>query len=142
MSNPNHENKPELPSFILRIGEDKVECTPENTLGFLYEQQEFDHIFYVTQRNEDDTLHGFHIFRHLLGENFDILLKRMIDGGYAVSNEEEITESDLSAYKKSLPDYYELKDPEENWGPTKQAQAKKWGQFVAYLAEQIANGEA
>ena len=55
---------------------------------------------------------GFHIFRHLMPENFDILVRRMIDGGYAVSNEEEITERPLSAYKKSyliITNYWTLK---------------------------------
>ena len=86
-------------------------------------------------------MYGFHIFRHLLGDDFDILVRRMIDGGYAVNNEDEITDSDLSAYKKSLPDYYELPDPEENWGPTKMRKAENLGKFIAYLAEQIANGK-
>lgn len=137
----NKEPKPELPKFILNIGEEKIVCTPENTLAFLYEENKYDHIFYVTQKDEEDNLHGYHIFRHLVPEGFDILIKRMIDGGYAVSNEEDITENDLAAFKKSLPDYYELPDPEEGWGNTKMAQAKKWGQFVAYLAEEIANGK-
>ena len=135
----NHEPKPEIPKFILNIGEEKVVCTPENTLAFLYEQQEYDHIFYVIE-NTEDGMRGFHIFRHLMGENFDILVRRMIDGGYAVSNEDEISEGDLCAYKKSLPDYYELKDPESEWGATKQEKARKWGEYVAYLAEEIANG--
>lgn len=136
----NHEKQPEIPKFILNIGEEKVVCTPENTLAFLYENPEYDHIFYIKSQ-EEETMHGFHIFRHLMPENFDILVRRMIDGGYAVSNEDEITESDLSAYKKSLPDYYELKDPEENWGPSKCRQVENWGRFVSFLLEQIANGK-
>ncbi len=135
------EREPELPKFILNIGEEKVVCTPENTLAFLYEDEKYDHIFYVIEES-DDGMRGYHIFRHLMKNDFDILVRRMIDGGYAVNNEEEISESDLCAYKKSLPDYYELKDPEGNWGPTKREQARKWGQFVAHLAEQIANGKA
>jgi hypothetical protein len=131
----------ELPSFILNIGTEKLVCTPENTMGFLYENEDYDHIFYIISQ-EDDNMRGYHIFRHLLGNDFDILVRRMIDGGYVVENEEEISEADLCAYTKSLPDYYELKDPEENWGPTKREQARKWGQFVAHLAEQIANGKA
>ena len=58
-------------------------------------------------------------------ENFDILVRRMIDGGYAVSNEEEITESDLSAYKKSLPDYYELPDPTRKLGANQNEKSRK-----------------
>lgn len=137
----NFEREPEIPKFVLNLGEEKVVCTPENTLAFLYEEEKYDHIFYIVSQ-EEDTMRGFHIFRHLMPENFDILVRRMIDGGYAVSNEEEISADDLCAYKKSLPDYYELKDPEENWGSTKREQARKWGQFVAHLAEQIANGKA
>lgn len=99
----NKEPKRELPKFILNIGEDKVVCTPENTLAFLYEDNKYDHIFYVTQKDEEDNMIGYHIFRHLMPQNFDILVRRMIDGGYAVSNEDEISESDLCSYMKSLP---------------------------------------
>jgi hypothetical protein len=28
------EREPELPKFILNIGEERIVCTPENTLGF------------------------------------------------------------------------------------------------------------
>ena len=135
------EREPKLPHFVLDIGNQNIICTPENTLAFLYEKSEYDHIFYVVSR-EEDTMRGYHIFRHLLPSKFDELVMRMINDGYVVENEEEISEADLCAYKKSLPDYYELKDPEENWGPTKREQARKWGQFVAHLAEQIANGKA
>lgn len=99
----NHERQPEIPKFILNIGEEKVVCTPENTLAFLYEDNKYDHIFYVTQKDEEDNMIGYHIFRHLMPQNFDILVRRMIDGGYVVSNEEEISESDLCSYMKSLP---------------------------------------
>lgn len=136
----NHERQPEIPKFILNIGEEKLICTPENTLAFLYEEEKYDHIFYIVNQDED-TMHGFHIFRHLMPGNFDVLVRRMIDGGYAVSNEDEISEGDLCAFKKSLPDYYELKDPDTEWGNTKQMQAENWGKFAAYLLEQIANGE-
>jgi len=99
----NHERQPEIPKFILNIGEEKVVCTPENTLAFLYEDNKYDHIFYVTQKDEEDNMIGYHIFRHLMPQNFDILVRRMIDGGYVVSNEDEISESDLCSYMKSLP---------------------------------------
>ena len=136
----NHEREKEIPHFDLDTGKERLICTPENTLAFLYENSEYDHIFYIKSQ-EEDTMHGFHIFRHLLGDNFDQLVMKMINEGYAVSNEEEITKSDFEAYKKSLPDYYELPDPEENWGPTKMRKAENLGKFIAYLAEQIANGK-
>ena len=134
------ERETRKPKFVLKVGDEQYVCTPDNTLAFLYEQPEYDHIFHITHEDED-SMRGYHIFRHLLGDNFDRLVKRMIDGGYGVSNEEEISDGDLSAYKKSLPDYYELADPEENWGGTKREKVRKWGQFAAFLAEQIANGE-
>ena len=136
----NHERQPEIPKFILNIGEEKLICTPENTLAFLYEDNKYDHVFYVTYQ-DDEAMHGYHIFRHLLPEDFDNLVMRMIQGGFAVTNEDEITETDLTAFKKSQPDYYELKDPDTEWGNTKQMQAENWGKFAAYLLEQIANGE-
>ena len=136
----NHERQPEIPKFILNIGEEKLICTPENTLAFLYEDNKYDHVFYVTYQ-DDEAMHGYHIFRHLLPEDFDNLVMRMIQGGFAVTNEDEITETDLTAFKKSQPDYYELKDPGTEWGNTKQMQAEHWGKFVAYILEQIANKE-
>lgn len=134
------EREPKDPKFYIEIGEHSLECTHENTFAYLYDDDKYDHVFYKT-REDEDVMHGYHIFRHLMPENFDILVRRMIDGGYAVSNEDEISEADLFAFKKSLPDYYELKDPDTEWGNTKQMKAENWGKFAAYLLEQIANGE-
>ena len=40
-----NEREPEIPKFVLNLGEEKVVCTPENTLAFLYEEEKYDHIF-------------------------------------------------------------------------------------------------
>ena len=134
------EKEPQLPHFSLDIGTEILICTPDNTFAYLYEDNRYDYIFYMT-RQEEDRMMGYRIFRHLMPEQFDRVVMKMINDGYVVSNEEEISEDDLCAYKKSLPDYYELPDPESGWGNTKREKARKWGKFVAYLAEQIANGK-
>lgn len=135
----NHERE-KPPHFVMDIGREQLICTPDNTLAYLYENSEYDHIFYVVDEDEGD-MRGYHIFRHLIPGAFDEIVMRMINNGYVVNNEEEITKNDLEAYKKSLPDYYELKDPDTEWGNTKQTKAENWGKFVAYLLEQIANGK-
>ena len=100
------EKEPQLPYFSLDIGTEILICTPENTLAYLYEDNRYDHIFYMT-RQEEDRMMGYRIFRHLMPEQFDRVVMKMINDGYVVSNEEEIDEVDLDAYKNSLP-----KDPE------------------------------
>lgn len=134
------EREPQDPKFYIDIGEHKLECTPENTFAYLYDDDKYDHVFIKT-REDEEVMHGYHLFRHVIGDKFDALIIRMIQDGFMVNSEEEMTETDLNAYKRSLPDYYELKDPEEGWGNTKRDKAQKWGKFVAYLAEQIANGK-
>lgn len=53
-------------------------------------------------------------------------------------DEEEVTSQELVPTDVST---YQIPHPEEDWGNTKKVQADKWGGFVAYLAESIANGE-
>ena len=62
------EKEPRTPSFILDTGKEKLICTPDNTMAFLYEDEKYDHIFYIVNQDED-TMHGFHIFRHLMPDN-------------------------------------------------------------------------
>lgn len=96
------ENEPDLPKFLLDIGEEKVVCTPENTIGSLYENEEHDYIFYITEET-DEAVYGYYIFRHLLGKDFDILVKRMIEAGFAIESKNQISEQDYKAYLASLP---------------------------------------
>lgn len=85
------------PHFFIDIGEKKLECRPENTLGFLYEENKYDHIFFIVE-NEEETMQGFFIFRATLGPKFDEVIYYMINNGYEVENCEELTENDYNAY--------------------------------------------
>lgn len=125
---PKHGKEPKQEFFVLKMGEQRLICTPENTVGFLYENTEYDHIFYITEE-DDEAYKGFHIFRSVLGEHFDKLVKKMIEKGYVVTNEEEISEGDLIAYKKAHniidePKLHELTPREE-----------KHYRFLEYLIE-------
>ena len=134
------EREPKSYAFSLEIGNERFICTAENTFGYLYTNTEYDHVFIKT--NEDDgTMYGFHIFRHLMGDQFDKMLKKMIKNGFEVFSEEEPSEADLDAYQRSIPKEFTVPYPETEWGNTKQMQAEHWGKFVAYILEQIANKE-
>jgi len=97
-----HEREPQSYAFSLEIGNERFICTAENTFGYLYENTDYDHVFIKT--NEDDgTMYGFHIFRHLLGDQFDKMIKKMIKNGFQVYSEDEPSEVDLEAYRRSKP---------------------------------------
>lgn len=94
--NPNY-------SFILNTNNgERLLCTPENTQAYLYEDEKYDHIFHIVTETENGW-QGYHIFRHVVGKDFDEMIKRMINGGFDVMNAGEIDESDMKAYLKSLP---------------------------------------
>ena len=101
------EQEPQSPKFVIDTGKEKLICTPENTMAFLYEDEQYDHLFYIASQTED-SWQGYHIFRHVLGEQFNALVMRMINEGYAVNNEDEITETDLDAYNRSKPKELEV----------------------------------
>ncbi len=135
------ERERKLPHFWINIGEHNLECTPENTHAYLHENPKHDYLFHIVSQ-DGDIMHGHHIFRSMLKEQFDIILARMERDGYSIIEEDGLDGNDLKAYYRQHPEDCPLPDAEENWGSTKREQARKWGQFVAHLAEQIANGKA
>lgn len=121
--------------FEIKNGKETLRCTPNNTWAWLYENPEHDHIFHGTEETEDGW-NGYHIFRGEnnsgpLGEQFDGLIRRMILTGFEVTNEDEISESDLMAYRRftgepdpdCLIQYREL-------GPTLDRKVANWGKFL------------
>ena len=121
--------KPErYAKFYLDANGEKLECVPENTFCFLYEDTDFDHIFYVVEETEDGY-NGFHFWREMLGDRFDALAKYMIDAGYRVENEDELQECDKQAYFRSYPDKISL--PQNELTPRQENRVK----FLAYLLE-------
>lgn len=96
------EREPQSYAFSLEIGNQRFICTAENTFGYLYTNTEYDHVFIKT--NEDNgSMYGFHIFRHLMGDQFDKMIKKMIKNGFEVYSEDEPSEVDMEAYNKSKP---------------------------------------
>lgn len=98
---------PKYAKFHLEANGERLECVPENTFAFLYEDTRFDHIFYVTQETEEG-FNGFYFWREMLGDRFDDLAKYMIDAGFSVENENELQECDEQAYYKTYPEQIKL----------------------------------
>ncbi len=122
------QEPPKYAKFYLDANGEKLECVPENTFCFLYEDTDFDHIFYVVEETEDGY-NGFHFWREMLGDRFDALAKYMIDAGYRVENEDELQECDKQAYFRSYPDKISL--PQNELTPRQENRVK----FLAYLLE-------
>jgi hypothetical protein len=118
------------PSFTINTGEEKIICTPSNTHAYLYEDEQYDHLYYIKEETDTGYL-GYHIFRQLMGAQFDIIIKKMINEGYEVYSVDEINEEDLMAYRRftgepdpdSLIKYREL-------GPTLDRKVANWGKFL------------
>lgn len=135
-----HEREPQSYAFSLEIGDKMFICTSENTFGYLYENSDYDYVFIKTSEDEN-AMYGFRVYRHLMDDLFDDMVKKMIKNGFTVYSEDEPDEEDLQAYHNSLPKEFTVPYPDTEWGNTKNEQAQKWGAFVAYLAERIANGD-
>ena len=101
------QEPPKYAKFYLDANGERLECVPENTFAFLYEDTRFDHIFYVTQETEEG-FNGFYFWREMLGDRFDDLAKYMIDAGFSVENENELQECDEQAYYKTYPEQIKL----------------------------------
>lgn len=85
--------------FWLELGGKRLICTPENTQGYLFEDQTFDHLFHITSVENDGTMNGYHIFRPMLGdEAFDNLVRHMINNGFDVDSLDEPDENDRRIY--------------------------------------------
>lgn len=135
-----HEREPQPYAFVIENGEQKLICTPDNTRAYLYEDSKKDHLFHILGETEE-SYWGIPIYRKHLGDQFDKVVKKMINNGFLVENTEEMTESDWENYYKAYPEDRPLPHPEENWGNTKHMKAENWGGFLAHIMEQIANGE-
>lgn len=117
--------------FYLDLYGKKVECTPENTEAYLYEDEKFDHIFYCLEET-DEYKAGYKIWREMLGsERFDLIVRYMIDAGFSVENLDEIEEADLASYYESYPDEIEL--PTYEIGPSLEKKIANWGLYLQYI---------
>jgi hypothetical protein len=95
-----HEQNPERQcSFWLELGGRRLNCTPENTDAYLYEDQTFDHIFHTINLDQQGNRNGFYIFRPMLDdETFDNLVRHMINNGFDVESLNEPDETDRRVY--------------------------------------------
>ena len=97
------EKEPKSPRFMLEIGNHRLICTPDNTNAYLYEDPTYDHIFYITNKDEDGVLGGYHIWRPMLGNEFDEVVKYMINSGYEVESLTEPDDNDKGAFFQRYP---------------------------------------
>ena len=120
--------KPErYAKFYLEAGSENLECVPENTYCFLYEDTKYDHIFHVIEDTEEGY-NGYYIWREMLGEKFDTLAKYMIDAGYVVDNCDELDEHDMEAYYRAYPE--EIKLPTYELTPRQDGRVKWLGYLL------------
>lgn len=122
------EREPQDPSFYIEIYGKELYCTPENTRGYLYEDDRFDHIFYITKRYKNGDMGGYRIWREMLGEGFDFTARYMITNGFMVESLDEPDTMDREAYFKCYPPVccHELSVQEE-------AFVCNYGRFLQYL---------
>jgi len=116
--------------FYLDCNGENLECVPENTFCFLYEDTKFDHIYYVLEETENGY-NGYYIWREMLGEQFETLAKYMIDAGYVVENCEELDQHDRASYYKAYPD--EISLPQRELTPRQE-------RFMSYFNYLLLNG--
>ena len=122
--------KPKYAKFYLEAGNENLECVPENTYCFLYEDTKYDHIYHMIEETEDGYI-GYYIWREMLGEQFDVLAKYMIDAGYVVDNCDELDKTDMEAYYRAYPD--EISLPQRELTPRQE-------RFVEYFSYLLLNG--
>ena len=94
------ENEPrEQPNFKIDNFGEILDCTPENTYAYLYEDPDHDHIYFVKEET-DDGLFGYHIFRHSI-KNFDNLISFMDSNEFTIFADKDFTEDDQRAFDRS-----------------------------------------
>jgi hypothetical protein len=132
----NHEPRPEKQkSFWLELGGKRINCTPENTDAYLYEDQTFDHIFHTINHDQHGNRNGFYIFRPMLGdEAFDNLVRHMINNGFGVESLCEPDPNDKQVYinKYGEPCKPELIKPVE-LTPRQEKFVENYGKFLQVI---------
>jgi len=124
---PKGERNERFAKFYLDYEGKKMECVPENTEAYLYEEPEFDHLFYVIEETEEYRK-GFRIWREMLGERFDLVAKYMVDAGFTVESLDEVAQEDADSYYQSYPD--KIKLPTYEIGPSLDKKVANWGKFL------------
>lgn len=155
--------KQEDDRIYLKVGKYKIDFNSGNGIGYKHESPDYDHIFVITEVSDDnECVAGYYLFRRFFEENgsdIDAVFEIMEEGECVVLEQEETQNVDILAYQhylkgENVPYYVDgtqfdaseepepvLPNPEERWSPEYEARARKWGKYVAFRAELIANGE-
>jgi len=121
------------PRFWLNLNGERRECTPDNTLAFIHENEEHDHI-YLIDGEEEGAYIGRFVWRDFIqegGQAFDDMIKYMINQGYVVEDNGTLDENDMKAYLLAHPDKISVK--------TYDVTPRQMGR-VAFLAYILGNG--
>ena len=102
--------------FLTVVDGEKIYCTPANSTAYLHEDPQYDHLFYRIGENEDGNQMGYYFWRSFVGDNFDLMIKYMINNGYEVENCIGVSDGDyqqwLLSHDVELPTV-ELTDKQE-----------------------------
>lgn len=156
----NREPKRENPRFILVVGEQEVECTPETTSAFMHQSEadrHYDHIWHVDDTGEQTI--GYYIWREDL-PNFNEVISYMYQNGFDLARKGKPMPADVENYKMQkgereasegqgkaiVPNQPAIEaappKPEDlpTYGNTKEKKIKQYGQFISKIMEDWANG--
>ena len=88
--------------FLTVIDGEKIYCTPNNSVAYLHEDPQYDHLFYKTGKvNEEGHEEGYYFWRDFVGDNFDAMIKYMINNGYEVENCIAVSDTDYQIWLMS-----------------------------------------
>ena len=99
----------------LRFGESEFEATPDNTTlfsflgrsairGVMMDHHRFNHIFFTTGEQDEETMSGSYVFRTDKNEEvFDNIVSHIVEHDYPMMlNRRDVPECDISAYFNML----------------------------------------
>lgn len=93
------EKEPKQVGFNIDNYGEMLHCTPDNTIGYVFDDPEQDHIFYIKEESGEGAF-GYHIFRGNLKSSFDQMIDYMRANDFQVYDDAEFTEGDQQALNK------------------------------------------
>lgn len=111
------EREPKQRNFNISLNGEIITCTPENTFGYLHEDERYDHLFHMTGIDAaTGAIEGHYIWRQENeDQRFVQLIYFMVNNGYDVTNQ-DLQPCDLEAYNERFPELprKELTERQEN----------------------------
>jgi hypothetical protein len=110
------ELDPQDPKFVITIDDEKLVCTPQNTLAFVHSEgfKDVDHIFRHLVELDDEEEQGVFVWRKSFGVIFNDLVASMVEVGFTVIEHDEPEDFDWGWYvrthTKDLENYWEHLD--------------------------------